>query len=58
MPRHILMKIAKVEDKESIIKAENKQRKRKRTKNQVTGKGNSTKLSSDFSEATLLARRE
>ena len=50
-PRHIIIKMAKVSDKERILKAA-------REKQNVTYKGNPIRLSPDFSTETLQARRE
>ena len=50
-PRHIIIKIAKVRDKERILKAA-------REKQNVTYKGTPIKISADFSTETLQARRE
>uniref|UniRef100_A0A5G2QTM0 L1 transposable element RRM domain-containing protein n=1 Tax=Sus scrofa TaxID=9823 RepID=A0A5G2QTM0_PIG len=50
-PRHIIIKMAKVSDKERILKAA-------REKQNVTYKGTSIRLSADFSTETLQARRE
>uniref|UniRef100_A0A8D0LXS0 Uncharacterized protein n=2 Tax=Sus scrofa TaxID=9823 RepID=A0A8D0LXS0_PIG len=50
-PRHIIIKMAKVSDKERILKAE-------REKQNVTYKGTPIRLSADFSTETLQARRE
>ena len=50
-PRHIIIKMAKVNDKERILKAS-------REKQSVTYKGTPIKLSADFSTETLQARRE
>ena len=49
-PRHIIIKIPKIKDKERILKAA-------REKKKVTYKGVPTKLSADFSKETLEARR-
>ena len=51
MPRHIIIKMAKVKDKERILKAA-------REKQNVTYKGTPIRLSADFSTETLQARRE
>ena len=48
-PRHILMKMPKVKDKQRILKAA-------REKQLVTYKGAPIKLSADFSQETLQAR--
>ena len=50
-PRHILIKLTKIKDKEKILKAA-------REKKQVTYKGSPIRLSADFSSETLQARRE
>ena len=50
-PRHIIIKMAKVNDEERILKAA-------REKKNVTYKGNPRRLSHDFSTETLQARRE
>nr|KAF6500858.1 hypothetical protein HJG59_007893 [Molossus molossus] len=50
-PRHIVIKMPKINDKERILKAA-------REKQQVTYKGNPIRLSADFSTETLQARRE
>ena len=50
-PRHIIIKMAKVNDKERILKAA-------REKQNVTYKGTPIRLSADFSTETLQARRE
>lgn len=50
VPRHIVIHIAKTKDKEKILKAV-------RERQTVPGKGNSIRLSADFS-GTLEARRE
>ena len=49
-PRHILIKLPKVKDKERILKAA-------REKETVTYKGVPIRLSADFSKETLQARR-
>ena len=51
MPRHILINLTKIKDKERILKAA-------REKQQVTYKGNSIHLTVNLSEETLQARRE
>ena len=51
IPRHILIKLTKVKDKEKILKAA-------REKKQVTYKGTPIRLSADFSAETLQSRRE
>ena len=50
-PRHIIIKMAKVKDKERILKAA-------REKQSINYKGTPIKLSADFSTETLQARRE
>ena len=50
-PRHIIIKMPKVEDKEKILKAVRK-------KETVTYKGVPTRLSADFSKEILQARRD
>ena len=50
-PRHILIKLTKIKDKEKISKAA-------RERKQITHKGTPTGLSADFSGETLQARRE
>ena len=50
-PRHILIKLTKIKDKEKILKAA-------REKKQVTYKGTPIRSSADFSAETLQARRE
>ena len=49
--RHIIIKMAKFQDKERILKAA-------REKQEVTYKGAPTRLATDFSMETLQARRE
>ena len=49
-PRHIIIKLLKIEDKERILKAA-------REKETVTYKGVPIRLSADFSKETLQARR-
>ena len=49
-PRHIIIKLPKVKDKEKILKAA-------RGKERVTYKGVPIRLSADFSKETLQARR-
>ena len=51
MPRHKIIKLTKIKDKENILKT-------MREKQQITYKGIPIKLSADFSEETLQARRE
>ena len=51
IPRHILIKVTKIKDKEKILKAA-------REKKQVTYKGTPIRLLADFSAETLQARRE
>ena len=50
-PRHIIIKTAKVKDKQKILKAARK-------KQRVSYKENLIRLSADFSTETLQARRE
>uniref|UniRef100_A0A671DN93 L1 transposable element RRM domain-containing protein n=1 Tax=Rhinolophus ferrumequinum TaxID=59479 RepID=A0A671DN93_RHIFE len=50
-PRHIIVKMAKLKDKERILKAA-------RERQRVTYKGTPIRLSNDFSTETLKARRE
>ena len=49
-PRHIIIKLPRIKDKERILKAA-------REKETVTYKGVPTNLSADFSKETLQARR-
>ncbi|KAI5945143.1 LINE-1 retrotransposable element ORF2 protein [Manis javanica] len=49
-PRHIIIKMAKIKDKERVLKAAREKK--------VTYKGKPIRLSSDFSKETLQARRE
>ena len=49
-PRHIIIKLSKIKDKERILKAT-------REKERVTYKGVPIRLSADFSKETLQARR-
>ncbi|XP_057356237.1 LINE-1 type transposase domain-containing protein 1 isoform X2 [Manis pentadactyla] len=49
-PRHIIIKMAKIKDKERVLKAAREKK--------VTYKGKPIRLSSDFSTETLQARRE
>ena len=49
-PRHIIIKLPKVKDKERILKAA-------RGKERITRKGVAIRLSADFSKETLQARR-
>ena len=51
MPRHIVIKSAKIKVKEKLLKAA-------REKRQITYKGTSIRLTRDFSAETLQARRE
>ena len=51
MPKHILIKLTKTKHKERILKAA-------REKQQVTYKGNPTRLTADLSAEILQARRE
>ncbi len=50
-PRHIVIKVAKIKDKEKLLKAA-------REKRQITYKGTPIRLTADFSAETLQARRE
>ena len=50
IPRHIILKLPKIKDKERILKTA-------REKETVTYKGVPIRLSADFSRATLQARR-
>ena len=50
-PRHIIIKLPKIKDKERILKTA-------REKETVTYKGVPRKLSADFSKETLQARRD
>ena len=50
-PRHIIIKMPKVKDKERILKAP-------REKKSVTYRGVPIRLSADFSKETLQARRD
>ena len=50
IPRHIIIKLPKIKDKEKILKAA-------REKGTVTYKGVPIRLSADFSKETLQARR-
>ena len=50
-PRHILIKLAKIKDKEKLLKAA-------REKRQITYKGTPIRLTVDLSAETLKARRE
>ena len=51
MSRHIVIKLAKIKDKEKLLKAA-------RDKRQITQKGTPIRLTADFSAETLQARRE
>ena len=51
MPRHIVIKLAKIKDKEKLLKAA-------REKWQITYKGTPIRLRADFSAETLHTRRE
>ena len=51
MLRHIVIKLAKIKDKEKLLKAT-------REKQQITYKGTPIRLKADFSAETLKARRE
>ena len=50
-PRHIVIKLTKIRDKEKLLKAA-------REKRQMTYKGTLIRLTADFSAETLQARRE
>ena len=50
-PRHIVIKLAKIKDKETLLKAA-------REKRQITYKGTPIRLTADFLAETLKARRE
>ena len=50
-PRHIVIKLARIKDKEKLLKAA-------REKRQITYKGTPIRLTADFSAETLQARRE
>ena len=50
-PKHIIIKMAKVKDKERILKAA-------REKQSINYKGTTIRLSADFSTETLQVRRE
>ena len=50
-PRHLLIKLTKIKDKEKILKAD-------REKKQITYQGTPIRLLADFSAETLQARRE
>ena len=50
--RHIIIKMAKIKDKDKVLKAAREKKKK------VTYKGKPIRLSSDFSRETLQARRE
>ena len=49
MPRHIIIKLAKIKDKENLLKAA-------REKQQITYKETPMRLTADFSAETLQAR--
>ena len=51
MRRHIVIKLAKIKDKEKLLKAA-------REKQQITYKETPIRLTADFSAETLQARRE
>ena len=51
MPRHIVIKMTKIKDKEKLLKAA-------REKRQITQNGTPIRLTADFSAETLQARRE
>ena len=50
-PRHIVIKLTKIKEKEKLLKAT-------REKQQITYKGTPIRLTADFSAETLQARRE
>ena len=50
-PRHILIKMGKIKDKDRLLKAA-------RGRNKIPYKGKPIRLTSDFSAKTLQARRE
>ena len=50
-PRHIIIKLAKIKDKDKLLKAA-------REKQRITYKGTPIRLTADFSAETLQARRE
>ena len=50
-PRHIVIKLAKIKDKEKLLKTT-------RENQQITYKGTPIRLTADFSAETLQARRE
>jgi len=50
-PRHTVIKLTKIKDKDKILKTT-------REKRQIIYKGTSTRLSADFSTETLQARKE
>ena len=50
-PRHTVIKLTKIKDRDKILRAT-------REKQQITYKGTPIRLSSDFSTETLQARRE
>ena len=51
MPRHIVIKLTKIKDKEKLLKATRERR-------QITYKGTPIRLTADFSAKTLQARRD
>ena len=51
MPRHTVIKLTKIKDKENLLKAT-------REKRQIMYKGTPVRLTADFSAETLQARRE
>ena len=51
MPRHKVIKVAKIKDREKLLKAA-------REKRQITYKGTPIRLTADFSAETLQPRRE
>ena len=50
-PRHVIIKLTKIKDKEKLLKVT-------REKQQITYKGTPIRLAADFSAETLPARRE
>ena len=51
MPRHIVIKLTRIKDKENLLKATMEEQ-------QITYKGTPIRLTADFSAKTLQARRE
>ena len=51
MPRHILIKLTKIKDREKVLKAT-------KERQQITCKGIPIKLSADFSAKAIQVRRE